>query len=79
MFQRKRDRQAGDGMVATVLMIVRASHCKELEVSDNQYDSAGRNICIQQGTWLIENRKGTQEPCLAPGQSAPSFHTGSIV
>jgi len=66
-------------MVTTVLTIIRESHYKQLEVSENQYDSAGRNVCIQQGTWLIENRKGTQEPCLAHGQSAPSFRTGNIV
>jgi hypothetical protein len=46
----------------------------QLEVSENQYDSVGREVCIQQGTWLIENRKGTQATCLAHGQTAPSFH-----
>lgn len=59
--------------------IVRASHCMQLEVSESQYDSAGRKVCILQGTWLIENMKGNQATCLAHGQSAPSFHTGNIV
>jgi len=66
-------------MVAAVLTIIRASHCIQLEVSENKYGSAGRKVCIQQGTWLIENRKGTQATCLAHGQSAPSFHTGNIL
>jgi hypothetical protein len=59
-----------------MLTIVRASHCMQLEVSENQYDSAGRKLCIQQGTWLIENRKGTQTTCLAHGQSVPSLACG---